>query len=37
MYIKYKVERIINIEFIWCKDAYMIFTPDKIVKTPKQI
>tara|TARA_B110001452_G_scaffold230418_1_gene206760 strand:+ start:285 stop:485 length:201 start_codon:yes stop_codon:yes gene_type:complete len=31
---KYNVDNIIKIEFIWCKDAYTIFTPDKIVKTP---
>ena len=29
------VDNIIKIEFIWCKDAYIIFTPDNSVITPK--
>ena len=37
MYRKNKLDKIITIEFIWCKDAYTIFTPDKIVMIPRKI
>ena len=30
------VDNIIKIEFIWCKDAYIIFTPDNTVIIPNK-